>query len=248
MLTGPVSEESSRASRPPDLVVDEAQAPGLTPVAVDRQRLAPQRLHDEVRDDPAVAGREPGPVGVEDTGDAHVDAVGAVHGHGQALGEALGLVVDAARPGGVDVAPVATPPGGGPRDRRRPRWCSPSGSARRAPGPARAGGGCPRCRRPACRRAGPGRPGRGRGGEVAHGVDRGRRRRSSTFSLTLVTTRRKRSWSSRWATFSRDPLERSSRHTTLSPRSISRSHRCEPRKPAPPATTTRLTAGRSPCR
>ena len=107
MLTGPTSEESRRASEAPDLVLDEAEAPRLAAVPVHGQGLAPQRLHDEVGDDAAVAGGQPRPVRVEDAHDAHVDAVRPVHGHGQALGEALGLVVDAARPGGVDVAPVA---------------------------------------------------------------------------------------------------------------------------------------------
>ena len=54
----------------PDLVFDEAQAPRLAAVAVDGQGLAPERLDDEVRDDAAVARREPGAVRVEDAGDA----------------------------------------------------------------------------------------------------------------------------------------------------------------------------------
>ena len=43
---------------------------------------------------------------VEDAHDARVDAVEAVIGHGHGLGEALGLVVHAARAHRVDVAPV----------------------------------------------------------------------------------------------------------------------------------------------
>src|SRR6478672_6453559 len=36
-----------------------------------------------------------------------------------------------------------------------------------------------------------------------------------------------------------DPVTRLSRHTTWSPRSSSARQRCDPRKPAPPVTTTR---------
>src|SRR6476659_6283622 len=43
--------------------------------------------------------------------------------------------------------------------------------------------------------------------------------------------------------FDSDPVIRLSRQTTSSPRSSSRSQRCEPRKPAPPVTTTRATSG-----
>src|SRR4051794_35324624 len=38
---------------------------------------------------------------------------------------------------------------------------------------------------------------------------------------------------------STDPVTRLSRTTTSSPRSNNRSHRCDPRKPPPPLTTTR---------
>ena len=52
-----------------DHVVDIAEGAGLPAVAVDRQRLAAQRLGDEVGDDPAVLLVHPRPVGVEDPGD-----------------------------------------------------------------------------------------------------------------------------------------------------------------------------------
>ena len=230
----------------PDLVVDEAQAPGLAAVPVDGQGLAPQGLHDEVGHDPAVARREPGAVGVEDPGDAHVHPVGAVHGHGQALGEPLGLVVDAARAGRVDVAPVALDLGvhlGVPVDLAGARH-EEAGAVR--PGQLEQAPRALAARPPACRRAGRGTP-------AARRARPGCRRRrpvrsppSSTLSLTLVTMRLKRSWPSRCATLSFEPVERSSRQTTVSPRSSSRSHRCDPRNPAPPATTTRLTGARSP--
>src|SRR5688500_2080306 len=43
----------------------------------------------------------------------------------------------------------------------------------------------------------------------------------------------------------RSPVQRLSMPTTLSPRSRSRSQRCDPRNPAAPVTTIRLVPGRS---
>ena len=125
MLTGPVSDESSRASRPGDLVVDEAQAPRLAAVAVDGQGLAPQRLHDEVGHDPAVAGRQPRAVGVEDPGDAHVRprGCGAWPWSGSRRTAWPRRRRCAARSGRR--CPGTTRPGDAPRGPRRPRWCSP---------------------------------------------------------------------------------------------------------------------------
>ena len=88
------------------LVVDETEAPGLATVAVDGEGPAVEGLGQEVGDDPAVAGPKPGPVGVEDPDDPDVGAVGPVPGHGEGLGETLGLVVDAAGPDRVHVPPV----------------------------------------------------------------------------------------------------------------------------------------------
>ena len=92
---------------PVDQVGDVAEGAGLVALAVDGERLAPERLDHEVRHHPAVLRPHPGPVGVEDPDDPGVDAVVAVVGHGDRLGEPLGLVVDAARADRVDVAPVA---------------------------------------------------------------------------------------------------------------------------------------------
>src|SRR3954447_16484422 len=60
-------------------------------------------------------------------------------------------------------------------------------------------------------------------------------------------TSHRRSWK-RWsdtrcATLTGVPVRKLSRHTTESPRDRSASHRWEPRKPAPPVTTTRLPDG-----
>ena len=91
---------------PADLVVDVAERPRLLAVAVHRERLAPHRLHEEVRHHPPVGGPQPRTVGVEDAHDAHVEVVAAVVRERERLGEALRLVVDAARADRVDVAPV----------------------------------------------------------------------------------------------------------------------------------------------
>ena len=56
--------------------------------------------------DAAVVEAHARAVGVEDADDARLDLVFAVIGHRHRLGEALGLVVTAARADGVDVAPV----------------------------------------------------------------------------------------------------------------------------------------------
>ena len=89
-----------------DLVVHIAERSGLGPVAVDREGPTAQRLVDEVGDDPSVVGPQARAVGVEYPGDANVHAVRAVVGRSHRFGEALGLVVDAPGPYGVDVAPV----------------------------------------------------------------------------------------------------------------------------------------------
>jgi hypothetical protein len=54
-------------------------------------------------------GAHPRAIGVEDADDRGVDSLLAVVGHGQRLGVALCLVVDAARADRVDVAPVVLP-------------------------------------------------------------------------------------------------------------------------------------------
>ena len=75
-------------------------------VAVDGEGLAAERLADERGNGAAVGEPHPRSVRVEDTHDARVEPVVPVIRHGHGLGEALGLVVDAAGADGVDVAPV----------------------------------------------------------------------------------------------------------------------------------------------
>ncbi len=77
------------------------------PVAVHRERLPAQRLEQEVRDRAAVVEPHARAERVEDPRDLRVDAVHPVVGHRHRLGEALGLVVDAARADRIHVAPVA---------------------------------------------------------------------------------------------------------------------------------------------
>ena len=164
-------------------------------------------------------------------------ALGAVLRHREGLGEALGLVVDAARPDGVDVAPVRL--GLGVHRRVAVHL------ARRGEDEARAmlqrRGRAPaaslRFRPPASRAAGPGSrvvtPGWRSAERRRPGPTRARR------ALTSATTSSKAASPASAATFSATPVDRSSTATTWSPRRTSASHKWEPRNPAPPVTTTR---------
>src|SRR6476469_327510 len=58
-----------------DLVRDVAERARLLAVAVHRERLAPHRLHEEVRHDAPVGRPQTGPVRVEDPHDADVETV-----------------------------------------------------------------------------------------------------------------------------------------------------------------------------
>src|SRR5690606_20527068 len=89
------------------LVAHVAERARLRTVPEDREWLAAQRLHDEVRDHATVRWTHSRSVGVEDPNDAGVDSVGAAIRHRGGLGEALGLVIHRARPGRRDISPVA---------------------------------------------------------------------------------------------------------------------------------------------
>ena len=106
MLTGLWYPDSASAIRPRDLVLDVTERARLRAVAEHRDRPVLEGLAQERRDRAAVVRAHPRPVGVEDPDDRGVDALLAVVGHRQRLGVALGLVVDAAGPDRVDVAPV----------------------------------------------------------------------------------------------------------------------------------------------
>jgi len=75
-------------------------------VPVNRERLAFKRLDDEVRYHAPVMRPHAWPIGIEDTDNTRVHAVGPVVGHDQSLGKAFCLVIDAAQPDGIYVAPV----------------------------------------------------------------------------------------------------------------------------------------------
>ena len=106
MLTGSFSFDSASRRMPSHQVGDVAEAARLLAVAEDRDVLVAQRLAHERRHRAAVVQAHARAVGVEDADDLRVDPVVAVVGHRHRFGEALGLVVDAARADRVDVAPV----------------------------------------------------------------------------------------------------------------------------------------------
>jgi hypothetical protein len=100
----PVTEKEPHD--PVDKIRGVAEGASLGSIAVHRERLTPERLHDEIRNHPAIAGAHPGPVGVEDPDDPGVHLVVAMVGHGERLTEPLGLIVHAARTHRIDMTPV----------------------------------------------------------------------------------------------------------------------------------------------
>mmetsp|Transcript_157815 Transcript_157815/g.383210 ORF Transcript_157815/g.383210 Transcript_157815/m.383210 type:complete len:351 (+) Transcript_157815:24-1076(+) len=88
-----------------DLVLHEAEGPRLGAIAIDRDVLTLQRLHDEVRHDAPIIRMHARPVGVEDAGAAGVAALTVIL-ENKRLCHALALVVAGAHTDGVDVAPV----------------------------------------------------------------------------------------------------------------------------------------------
>ena len=79
--------------QPVDQVIDVAERPCLPAVPIDGDRLAAQRLYDEIRHHPPVVWMHPRPVGVENP--RHLDAhlVLAQIIEKQRLGAALALIV-----------------------------------------------------------------------------------------------------------------------------------------------------------
>src|SRR3546814_6496439 len=94
----------------PDQALDQiayiAEGARLRAVTVDGYGLAGQRLHDHVRDDAAVAGREPRPVSVEDAGDPHLATAHSSVIERQSFSRPLALVVTRARPDRIDAAAI----------------------------------------------------------------------------------------------------------------------------------------------
>src|SRR5579863_1964562 len=89
-----------------DQVIDVTKAPRLAAVAVNREPLATESLHHEVRDDAAVAGVQARAIGVEDAHHARIHAARTVVSHDHGFAEALGFVVDRARTNWIDVSPI----------------------------------------------------------------------------------------------------------------------------------------------
>src|SRR5712692_586087 len=89
-----------------DEVVHIAQAASLAAVTIHRDGRAPKRLSDERGDRATVVGSHPRAVSVENPGDASLEPVGTLVGHGEGLGRPLGLVVHAPRPDRVHIPPV----------------------------------------------------------------------------------------------------------------------------------------------
>src|SRR5690606_38211351 len=90
-----------------DHVVDIAQRPRLTSVAIDSQRLAGKRLANKVGYDSTIVGRHAGTIGVEDTGDLYGDLSQTPIVRKQRLGATLAFVIARAQANGVHIAVVA---------------------------------------------------------------------------------------------------------------------------------------------
>ncbi len=96
---GGVLHEREEAS---EEVVDVAEATCLTAVAIHREGLVAQRLHDEVAHDASIVWIHPRAVRIEDAHDAGIDVATAVKVHHEALGGALAFVVASAGADGID--------------------------------------------------------------------------------------------------------------------------------------------------
>src|SRR5690606_24644730 len=88
-----------------DQVVYITERARLDAIAVDAERPARQRLHDEIRYHAAVVGSHARPIGIEDARDLHGDATAAVLGE-QGFRASLAFVIARARAHRIDVAPV----------------------------------------------------------------------------------------------------------------------------------------------
>ena len=87
-------------------IVNETERPGLETVAHERQRVAEQRLDNEVRDHAPVRSVHARAVGVEDPRHPYVDAVLPAVVEKQGLRASLAFVVASARADRINVAPI----------------------------------------------------------------------------------------------------------------------------------------------
>src|SRR6185295_17168068 len=84
-------------------VIDIAEAPRLAAVAEDRDVVAAQGLHDEIRYHAAILAVHARAIGIENAHDLDVERVLAVVVEEQGLGAALALVVAGTDPDGIDL-------------------------------------------------------------------------------------------------------------------------------------------------
>ena len=87
-------------------IVAVAERTRLATVSVDRDRLAGQRLSDEVADHPTVIRMHPRTIGIEDANDPNIDFVLAVVIEHQRLGGPLAFVVTRANADWIDASAV----------------------------------------------------------------------------------------------------------------------------------------------
>lgn len=108
MFIGPVisSPRTHQAHQALDQVRDEAERPRLRPLAIDGDRFAPKRLHDEVRYHPAILRMHARTIGIEYPGDLDAQLMLAVIVKEQRLCAALAFIIARPEADRIDIAPV----------------------------------------------------------------------------------------------------------------------------------------------
>lgn len=89
-----------------DHVGDVAKAPGLLPFPVDRERLFPHGLEDEIRDQSPIIGRHERTIGIEEPDNANVLAELILPRRGERLCSPLTFIVRRSRPDRIYVPGV----------------------------------------------------------------------------------------------------------------------------------------------
>src|SRR6185369_13129140 len=87
-------------------IFDVTERARLLSLAVKRQRLTSQRLHNEIGNHAAIVFEHSWPIGIEDPCDANIDFILPVIVHHQRLSDALAFVVAGADADRINVAPV----------------------------------------------------------------------------------------------------------------------------------------------
>ena len=90
-----------------DFIGDVAEAAGLAAIAVNRKRIAAQRLLHEGGYYAAIVELHARPVGIENAHNARVHFPVTPRRHGGGFREALGFVIDRTRAYGIDVSPIS---------------------------------------------------------------------------------------------------------------------------------------------